>query len=644
IQKRTRKPSSRILVMVFPVSEKASTLGNEKFESPRELAYKIEQETLQIEALKSSLKLTNELSIKSVHTLSSFDSRLAKLESSILPIHTATQKLTRFNENIGSTINSLTSIIEHIDIANSEEQAILAGPKAKGIRAYIESVRRLREANAFLRHTKLNAFQKHQSQMAQILKAAHQHLINWFRTQLENCSAPVRSEVPHKDLAVDPKQIERLVEIMKQIRLTGADLDLALPNSYLDNVSQIRASFLVDSLASSAKRASPANKDQFVGSTYQKGSCPLIGYTKQMLKLYELEHDFQGRLVSGEDLVCIFNKTISPSFQAYLDAGDALINYAKKDLHNEIFLLFDILETLLEHTPRLKALLKLAERSDSPILAMVSTISSTLMRSFPAFLDDISSGAHRQTPLSTDGTVHEMTSGALNFVKRILDYPSTAEMTLQNLGVSHPCLQNENIKEGPLAVRYFTNVAEALINFCEVKARGYKSKTLSAIFQLNNAQYLLKAIQTSSALAKYVHEDTVSRLEKLISQHLDVYHESWKGCLESLTDTSLTRVALGASSSKHSLSSSEKSNVKDKLKAFNLAFEELHRTQKAYTISDLDLRKRIIDQILTILLPIYNQSVERFRHSDFSKNPSKYIKYDKESLTVAVNGLFDLAS
>ncbi|KAJ9073644.1 exocyst complex component exo70 [Entomophthora muscae] len=626
--------------MVSSGPEKAGP--GERFESPRELAYKIEQETLQIESLKSSLKLTNELSLRSAHTLSSFDSRLAKLESSILPIHDATQKLTRLNENIGATIGSLTSIIEHLDKATSEEQAILAGPKAKGIRAYIEAVGRLRAANGFLRRTKLNVFQKHQSQIAQVLKAAHQHLIHWFRTQLENCSVPIEADASFEQ-KVDAKHIDRLVDIMKHIQLTEADLNLALPNSHLDNISHIRANFLLNSLAPAAKRASPSNKDQFVGSTYQKGSSPLIDYTQKMLKLFEAEHEFQSRLISDKDLVNIFGQTIGPAFQAYVDAGEALINYAKKDLHNEIFLLFDILENLLEHTPQIKALLKLADRPDSSILAMVSTISSTLMKSFPAFLEDIRSGAHRQSPLSPDGTVHEMTSGALNFVKRILDYPSTAEMTLQNLGVSHSCLQNDFIREGPLAVRYFTNVAEALIAFCEVKSRGYKNKTLSAIFQLNNCHYLLKAIQTSPVLAKYVHDDTVAKLDKLISQHLDVYHESWKVCFECLTDTSLTRVALG-STNKTNLSSSEKSNVKEKLKAFNMAFEELHRTQKAYTISDQELRKRIIDQVLKILLPIYNQSVERFRHSDFSKTPSKYIKYDRESLSYAVNGLFDLAS
>ena len=40
-------------------------------------------------------------------------------------------------------------------------------------------------------------------------------------------------------------------------------------------------------------------------------------------------------------------------------------------------------------------------------------------------------------------------------------------------------------------------------------------------------------------------------------------------------------------------------------------------------------------------MPIYNRFLEKYQQTEFSKNPTKYIRYDSQTLENMVNRLFD---
>ena len=61
----------------------------------REIEAKLEEETASIEWLKESLKKSDKLSNDMLNILSSFEDRLCKLESTILPVHKETTDLQR---------------------------------------------------------------------------------------------------------------------------------------------------------------------------------------------------------------------------------------------------------------------------------------------------------------------------------------------------------------------------------------------------------------------------------------------------------------------------------------------------------------------------------------------------------------------
>jgi hypothetical protein len=344
-----------------------------------------------------------------------------------------------------------------------------------------------------------------------------------------------------------------------------------IADSYTGTIVKVRSQYLLSNLTPYSKASIVLSRDLAGGGgSYIKNSSKFIAYCRAFITLSEAEIEFIERIIVPREIQQTLNQIIGPSYKQLVDTGDQLIMYAKKDLHNEIFLLFNVLECLLENSKPMGFILNRSELSKSPLDKLITSINSLVLRAFPAFLDDIRGSIHSQkaTQLANDGNVNEMTSGALNFIKRLLEYPQTVSLTLNNLGAAHPCFQNDYIpKDATLPIRYFSNVIESLIQYNEVKSKLFKKPTLQVIFQLNNIYHIYKAIQ-HPWLSSNIHQIVIDKVGKLIKKLQNLYHDSWKVCLENLTDTGLTRVTTNG---KSNLSSSDKSNIKECFKVNNLS-------------------------------------------------------------------------
>lgn len=62
-----------------------------------------------------------------VSILSSFESRLMKLENSIIPVHKQTENLQRLQENVEKTLSCLDHVISYYHVATDTEKIIKEG-------------------------------------------------------------------------------------------------------------------------------------------------------------------------------------------------------------------------------------------------------------------------------------------------------------------------------------------------------------------------------------------------------------------------------------------------------------------------------------------------------------------------------------
>uniref|UniRef100_A0A8B9DLN9 Exocyst complex component 7 n=1 Tax=Anser cygnoides TaxID=8845 RepID=A0A8B9DLN9_ANSCY len=102
-----------------------------------------EEETLSF--IKESLEKSDQLTKNMVSILSSFESRLMKLENSIIPVHKQTENLQRLQENVEKTLSCLDHVISYYHVAKDTEKIIKEGPTGR-LEEYLNCMDKIQKA------------------------------------------------------------------------------------------------------------------------------------------------------------------------------------------------------------------------------------------------------------------------------------------------------------------------------------------------------------------------------------------------------------------------------------------------------------------------------------------------------------------
>ena len=118
-----------------------------------------------------------------------------------------------------------------------------------------------------------------------------------------------------------------------------------------------------------------------------------------------------------------------------------------------------------------------------------------------------------------------------------------------------------------------------------------------------------------------------------VSQNALKYRESWQPVLQHLSREGL----MGSSSSK-----SSRELVRQRLRAFNAAFDACIETQSRWIIPEQNLRDSTIAAITQMVVPAYRSFIHQFGSILESRlrDTDKYIKYSPETLETILGELF----
>lgn len=85
--------------------------------------------------------------------------------------------------------------------------------------------------------------------------------------------------------------------------------------------------------------------------------------------------------------------------------------------------------------------------------------------------------------------------------------------------------------------------------------------------------------------------------------------------------------------------------LKDKFKNFNAMFDEIHKTQSTWIVSDEQLQSELRVSISAVIVPAYRSFLARFsQYLDAGRQTEKYIKFGPEELENYIDELFDGSS
>ncbi|KAF7836803.1 exocyst complex component EXO70B1-like [Senna tora] len=244
-----------------------------------------------------------------------------------------------------------------------------------------------------------------------------------------------------------------------------------------------------------------------------------------------------------------------------------------------------------------------------------------------------------------NGSVHPLTRYMMNYLEYVCEYKDTLEQVIEQhvKKVEDKSTKTKVVEEDeeygntglPSNTSAFAiqvmKVMELLDGNVERKSRLYRSEALRYVFLMNNGRYIVQKIKGSKEIHECMGDNWCRRRQsRLRLYHKNYQRETWGKVLQCLSHGGL-----------QGNEKVIKSLVKERFKSFNAMFDEIHKTQSTWVVSDEQLRSELRVSISSVMIPAYRSFWGRFKHClDSVKQVDKYIKYQPEDIETLIDKLF----
>ncbi|XP_053231927.1 exocyst complex component 7 isoform X9 [Podarcis raffonei] len=708
----------------------------------REIEEKLKQEEETLSFIRDSLEKSDQLTKNMVSILSSFESRLMKLENSIIPVHKQTENLQRLQENVEKTLFCLDHVISYYHVAKDTEKIIREGPTGR-LEEYLACMAKIQKAVEYFQDN--NPDSPELNRVKLLFEKGKESLESEFRSLMARHSKPVPPILILDLITLDDEMelqedvtLEHLPESVLQdiVRISGWLVEYGRNQDFMNVYYQIRSSQLDRSIkglkehfrknsSSSGVPYSPAiqNKRKDTPTkkpikrpgTIRKAQNLLKQYSQQcldgkkgasnLIPMEGHEHDLRvkhlsdtlsdkhGPAAGRDDMLdmeidayihCVsafiklaqteyqllteiipehhqkktFDSLIQESLDNLMIEGDNIVSAARKAIirhdYSAVLTIFPILRHLKQTKPEFDQVLQgTAASTKNKLPSLITSMETTGAKALEDFADNIKNNPDKEYNMPKDGTVHELTSNAILFLQQLLDFQETAGAMLasQVLGDTYN-IPLDPRETSSSASSYSSEFSRRLLStyICKVlgnlqlnllsKSKVYE-ESLSAIFLLNNYNYILKSLEKSELiqLVAVTQKNAEKSYREHIEQQITAYQRSWLKVTDSFLDRNLPVVQPGVK-----LKDKERQAIKDRFKGFNDCLEELCKIQKAWAIPDTEQRDKIRKTQKNIVLETYSALLSRYGNVPFTKNPEKYIKYRMEQVGEMIEKLFDTSA
>ncbi|XP_064323471.1 exocyst complex component 7 isoform X4 [Phalacrocorax carbo] len=673
----------------------------------REIEDKLKQEEETLSFIKESLEKSDQLTKNMVSILSSFESRLMKLENSIIPVHKQTENLQRLQENVEKTLSCLDHVISYYHVAKDTEKIIKEGPTGR-LEEYLNCMDKIQKAVEYFQDN--NPDSPELNRVKSLFERGKESLESEFRNLMTRHTKPV-PPVLILDLISGDDEMETQEEMSLEhlpesvlhdiIRISGWLVENGRNQDFMTVYFQIRSVQLDRSIkglkdhfrknsSSTGVPYSPAiqNKRKDTPTKKPVKRPGTIRKAQNLLKQYS-QHGLDGKkgasnLIPMEGRDDVFDIEID----AYIHCVSAFVKLAQSEyqLLTEIVpehhqkktfdsLIQESLDNLImEGDNIVSAARKAIIRHDYSAVLTIFPILKHLKQMKPEF-DQVLQGTAAGTKNKLPGLITSMeTTGAKaleEFADNIKNDPDK-EYNMPKDGTVHELTSNAILFLQQLLD--FQETAGAMLASQETSssASSYSSEFSRRLLStyickvLGNLQLNLlsksKVYEDPALSAIFLHNNynyILKSLEKselmpLVAVTQKTAERSYRELIEQqiqtyqrswlkVTDYILER-NLPVFQPGVKLKDKERQMIKERFKGFNDGLEELCKIQKAWAIPDVEQRDKIRRAQKTIVKETYGAFLNRYGNVPFTKNPEKYIKYKVDQVGEMIEKLFDTSA
>ncbi|EXB40344.1 Exocyst complex component 7 [Morus notabilis] len=358
-------------------------------------------------------------------------------------------------------------------------------------------------------------------------------------------------------------------------------------------------------------------------------------------------------LLPNERSLCnaVFSSRPSSSHSLFGDTARAavikLLNFAEamvltKRSAEKLFKFLDMYETLrdLESSIGNDA----GGSYPSEVAAETATVKAWIGAAAASIFCDLENSIksdNGKTPVAS-GAVHPLTRYVMNYLKYACEYKDTLEQVFRQTdqevkddddGDYHDHRDRDRESETSPFSRQLSTVMDLLDANLEMKSKLYRDPSLSFIFLMNNGRYIVQKIKGSSEIHQLMGDTWCrKRSSDLRQYHKNYQRETWGKVLQCLGQHDGLQVNGKVS----------KPVLKERFKSFNAMFDEIHKTQSTWVVSDEQLQSELRVSISAVMIPAYRSFLGRFKqYLDSGRQSEKYIKYQPEDIETLIDELFD---
>ncbi|XP_068932422.1 exocyst complex component 7 isoform X1 [Petaurus breviceps papuanus] len=673
----------------------------------REIEDKLKQEEETLSFIRDSLEKSDQLTKNMVSILSSFESRLMKLENSIIPVHKQTENLQRLQENVEKTLSCLDHVISYYHVASDTEKIIREGPTGR-LEEYLGCMAKIQKAVEYFQDN--NPDSPELNRVKFLFERGKESLESEFRSLMTRHSKVV-SPVLILDLisgeddmeAQDDMTLDHLSEnvLHDVIRISRWLVEYGRNQDFMNVYYQIRSSQLDRSIkglkehfrksnSSSGVPYSPAipNKRKDTPTKKPVKRPGTIRKAQNLLKQYS-QHGLDGKK-GGSNLIPLEGRDdmLDMEIDAYIHCVSAFVKLAQSEYQllmdiipehhqKKTFdsLIQDALDGLMMEGENIVSVARKAIiRHDYSAVLTVFPILRHLKQTKPEF-DQVLQGTAASTKNKLPGLITSMeTIGAKaleDFADNIKNDPDK-EYNMPKDGTVHELTSNAILFLQQLLD--FQETAGAMLASQETSssATSYNSEFSKRLLStyickvLGNLQLNLlsksKVYEDPALRAIFLHNNynyilkslekselihlvavTQKTAERSYRDHIEQQIQTYQRSWLKVTDY-ISEKNLPVFQPGVKLRDKERQMIKERFKGFNDGLEELCKIQKAWAIPDTEQRDKIRQAQKTIVKENYGAFLHRYASVPFTKNPEKYIKYRVEQVADMIERLFDTSA
>ncbi|KAF8325711.1 Cullin repeat-like-containing domain protein [Amanita rubescens] len=635
----------------------------------------MDDESAEIELLEQNINKTHQISRRMISVLDSFDTRLAKLEKSILPLYTSAQVLTRRTQNIDKTLLKIDEVGSQNEDLDAEEALILRGPQPGQLDTYKSAIERL---NALI--TFKSPSSDHHDAPARLVETGAKKLTLLYTKLVAEGSSGSPPGGTSIEFTILPFPADLLASLRPLVSFLRT---LPLPATHPTHpAAQGIRSVLVDAQkgyadmrgAWSKKCLSPLAKnvvDEATsynegGGSYEIGSSTTKArrdgveagksfgkWVELVLTVAEDEYNLLcdlAPLTSGQLVAQAYGALLSPILGLFGTTLGSLIGLIKRSLHKHTFLALSTYEALLKLLPRWESLLNLREGGggSNEVKEGLNSLRAVCLRSFPELIADIKSGATSKN----NAGLAEYTGAVTDFTQSTVTYLSKLPIVKGAVGSALLSLGDGNWKMGegvqvgkgsklPLGgeggdaeqtilEHYIHDVITTTIASITALSKASRRPAVAGTFLINNIHYLNAHLLQSPSdpslpgmMAKPT-QDLLARNQR--TAKAGYFDSNFGPLMQALSDDPKEGRTAG----------------KERFTRFYDLLEEVLERHRVVRVLDMDElselgREGIAEEACKLVVPAFRRFVQRMKDREFSKN----IKMSPDEVESQLKSIFN---